>query len=119
VGCKLSNTVYKELKIFGPLFFFLLHINDLPVEIKKTAKPTLFVDSFSLIVTTFDSRQLQEYFNTVIGKIMRWFQANSLTPNFNKTYCMYFKMLRRHTDSSPIKYMNAQISSTQDMFFLG
>jgi hypothetical protein len=30
--------------------------------------------------------QLKKNLNTVLGKIIGWFQANSLTLNFNKTY---------------------------------
>jgi hypothetical protein len=62
--------------ILGP--FFLLYINDLPAETEDISKPTLFADNISIMETTFDSRQLQEYFNTVTGKIMQWLQANSL-----------------------------------------
>jgi hypothetical protein len=104
--------------ILGPLFF-VLYINDLPAEINNIPKPTLFADYISLIVTTSDSKQLKEHFNIVVEKLMRWFEANSLTPNFSKTYCMYFTTIRRHTENSPIKYVHAQINSTQAMDFLG
>jgi hypothetical protein len=76
--------------ILGPLFF-LLYINDLPAVINDISKPTLFADDINIILTTSDSMQLKENLNTVLGKIMRWFQANSLTLNFNKAYYMYFK----------------------------
>jgi hypothetical protein len=83
------------------------------------SNPILFADDISLIVATFDSRQLQEYFNIVIGKRMQQLQAISLTTNFNKTYCRYFKTIGRHIDNSPIKHMNAQIISTQNTDSLG
>jgi hypothetical protein len=73
--------------ILGPLFF-LLYINDLPAEINNISKPILFADDISLIVTTSDSKQLKEHFNIAVEKLMRWFQANSLTLNFSKTYCI-------------------------------
>jgi hypothetical protein len=72
--------------ILGPLFF-LSYINDLPAEINNISKPTLFADDISLIATTSNSKQLKEHFNIVVEKLMRWFQANSLTMNFSKTYC--------------------------------
>jgi hypothetical protein len=46
-----------------------LYVNDLPAEMKDVLKTTLFVKGISLIVTTFDSRQLLGYFSTIIGKI--------------------------------------------------
>jgi hypothetical protein len=73
--------------ILGPLFF-LLYINDLPAIINDVLKPILFADDISIILTTADHRQLKENFTNVLGKIMHWFQANFLTLNFNKTYCM-------------------------------
>jgi hypothetical protein len=57
--------------------------------------------------------------NTVLGKIIGWFQANSLTLNFSKTYYMYFKTKTRLIDNSLIKYMNKQINSTYYTDFLG
>jgi DNA mismatch repair ATPase MutS len=63
--------------------------------------------------------QLKKNFNTVLGKIIGWFQANSLTLNFNKTFYMYFKMKKSLIDNSPIKYMNKQTNSAYSTDFLG
>ncbi|PNF31336.1 hypothetical protein B7P43_G10907, partial [Cryptotermes secundus] len=104
--------------ILGPLFF-LLYINDLPAAVNNMSKPILFADDISLIVSTSDPNQLKECFNLVVEKLMRWFQANSLTLNFNKTYCMYFTTIRKHIVNSPIKYLHSDINSTQVMDFLG
>jgi hypothetical protein len=89
-----------SLKVLGPLFF-LLCINDLPAEIKDISKPILFAD-ISLILVTPDSKQLKDSYSRVVGKIMRWFQANSLILNFSKSYCMYFTAIRRHIEHWPI-----------------
>jgi hypothetical protein len=49
---------------------------------------------------------------------MHWFQANFLTLNFNKTYCMYFITKLSQIVSSPVKYINTQINSTHCIDFL-
>jgi hypothetical protein len=94
------------------LLFILLHVNGLPAVIKDILKPTLFADDINLILTASDSMQFKENLNIALGKIIRWFQANSLTLNFNKTYYMYFKTKMSQIDNSPIKYTNKQINST-------
>jgi hypothetical protein len=91
----------------------------LPAVIKDISKPTLFADDINLILTISDSMQFKENLNIALGKIIRWFQANSLTLNFNKTYYMYFKTKTCQTENSSIKYTNKQINSTQHIDFLG
>jgi hypothetical protein len=66
--------------ILGPLFF-LLYINDLPAVIRDLSKPTLFADDINLILVSPDSVQLKNYLADVFGKIIDWFQANSLSLN--------------------------------------
>jgi hypothetical protein len=82
-------------------------------------KPTLFADDINLILTTSDSMQFKENLNIVLGKIIHWFQVNSLTLNCNKTYYMYFKMKTSQIDNSSVKYTNKQINSTHYIDFLG
>jgi hypothetical protein len=94
-----------------------LYVNDLPAVIKDISKPTLFADDINLILTTSDSTQFKENLNIALGKIIRWFQANSLTMNFNKTYYMNFNTKMSQTDNSPIKYTNEQINSAHYVDF--
>jgi hypothetical protein len=89
----------------------------LPAVIKDISKPTLFADYINLILTTSDSTQFKENLNIALGKIIRWFQANSLTLNFNKTYYMYFKTKMSQIDNSPIKYTNKQTKNTHYIDF--
>jgi hypothetical protein len=97
----------------------LLYINDLPAVIKDISKPTLFTDDINIILTTSNPLQLKENLNIVFVKIIHWFQANSLTLNFNKTYYMYFKTKISQVVDTPIKYMNNKINSTHTIDFLG
>jgi hypothetical protein len=68
--------------ILDPIFL-LLYINDLPAIIKDITKPTLFADDITIILTTSNPLQLKENLNIVFGRIICWFQVNSLTLNFN------------------------------------
>jgi hypothetical protein len=69
--------------ILGPLFF-LLYINDLLAVISDLSKPTLFADDISLILVSPDPIQLKKNLVANFGKIIEWFQANSLSLNLKK-----------------------------------
>jgi hypothetical protein len=94
-------------------------MNTLLAVIKDVSKPTLFADDITIILTTSNPSQLKENINIVFGKIIRWFQANSLTPNFNKTNYMYFKTKISQVVDSLIKYINKKINSMHNEDFLG
>jgi hypothetical protein len=66
-------------------------INDLPAVISNMSKSTLFADGINLILVSPDLMQLKSNLVTVLGKIVDWFQANSMTLNKKKTHFMYFK----------------------------
>jgi hypothetical protein len=74
---------FPQGSILGPLFL-LLYINDLPAVINNMLKPTLFADDISLILDAPDLMQLKSNLVAVFGKIVDWFQANSLTLNVKK-----------------------------------
>jgi hypothetical protein len=104
--------------ILGPLFF-LLYINDLPAVISSMSKPTLFADDINLTVIAPDSTQLKSHLVTVFGKIMDWFQANSLTLNLSKTHFIYFKTKMIQPALSTLKFKDKQINSADCTDFLG
>jgi hypothetical protein len=63
--------------------FFLLYINDLPAVIRDLSKPTSFADDINLILVSPDAIELKNIV-AVFGKIIDWFQANSLSLNLKK-----------------------------------
>jgi hypothetical protein len=83
------------------------------------SKPTLFAGDINLILVSSDLIQLKSNLVAVFGKILEWFQANSLTLNLNKTHFMYFKAKISQTDQSTLKFMEKQINSTHCTDFLG
>jgi hypothetical protein len=59
----------------GPLLF-LLYVNDLPNDIGNKAKPILFADDTSILITASDTAKLQNDVNIVFEQINKWFEAN-------------------------------------------
>jgi hypothetical protein len=83
------------------------------------SKSTLFADDINLILVSPDLMQLKSNLVAVFGKIVDWFQANSLTLNQKKTHFMYFKAKMDQADQSTLKYRDKQINSTCCIDFLG
>jgi hypothetical protein len=67
------------------LLLFLFCINDLPETIKYTSLPTLFADDINIICVQRSLEGLKDDYASVLTKVNRWFQNNSLTLNLNKT----------------------------------
>jgi hypothetical protein len=79
--------------ILGPLLF-LLYINDLQNFVKNKCKPIPFADSTSIIVNKSNLTDFLSDIMTVFEYLNKWFRANSLSSNFDKTisYNLQLKM---------------------------
>ena len=73
----------------GPLFF-LIYINDLPGMIKQISSPRLFADDTNIICVHHNTNLFNKKIEEILLKINKWFQANSLILNFNKTKFIQF-----------------------------
>jgi hypothetical protein len=73
--------------ILGPLLF-LLYINDLSKTINKQSKPVLFADDTSIILTNSKYEDFKNDINIVFESLNKWFKANKLSINFDKTHYM-------------------------------
>jgi hypothetical protein len=70
--------------ILGPLLF-LVYINDLPLQINSLAKPILFADDSSVIISNGNFIEFSISANQVLAHMIEWFSANKLVLNLEKT----------------------------------
>jgi hypothetical protein len=101
--------------------FFILFINDLPglINDMHVTKPTIFADDTSIIITHPNFTVFREEINTVVEKISNWFQTNSLTLNFNKTYYMHFSAKSKLLIDIHLSYKGNPIRNTFSANYLG
>jgi hypothetical protein len=104
--------------IQGPLLF-LLYINDLPDTINDISSPILFADDTNLICTHQNLNVFNDEIEIVFQKINKWFQANLLTLNFNKTNFIHFSTKHNETTQAHIKFEDKYIQNTNRTTFLG
>jgi hypothetical protein len=69
--------------VLGPLLF-LLHINDLPINVHD-AKLVMFADHISVLISDSDVRELQIKIDRVITELETWLKRNDLLINTGKT----------------------------------
>jgi hypothetical protein len=113
---KLGN--YKTLCSAGINFgtlLFLLYINDLSKTINKTSKRILFAKDTSLIFKNSKSEDIKNDINIVT----RWFEANKLSLNFDKTHYMQFTTKNSHQFHLIIRYANKSVYKELDIKYFG
>ena len=69
---------------------FLIYINDLSLSINKSANPILFADDTNIIISNNNPEEFKNNINSVMAKIINWFQSNLLKMNCNKTHFQQF-----------------------------
>jgi len=93
--------------------------NDLPGVINDISTPTIFADDTNIIFTHSNLTDFKNEINIVIEKISKWFQANSLILNFNKTkYIQFMAKLKLAVDIH-ISYKANLINNMYSTNFLG
>jgi hypothetical protein len=73
----------------GPLLF-LVYINDLPKAVEHKAVPFLFADDTSILLTSPSISHKQSDVNIIFEQLIKWFKANLLFLNFDKTHFIQF-----------------------------
>ena len=68
----------------GPIFFFLIYINDMPKLATIGTKILLYADDTSIIVTTQNLENFETQIDKMVGDINNWFKINQLVFNYNK-----------------------------------
>jgi protein associated with RNAse G/E len=102
----------------GPLLF-LLYVNDLPKVIEHKALPILLADDSSMLITAPNTTRLQNDVNIVFGQANKWFEANFLSLNLDKTHFIQLINKIIYTTDMCIKYDDMQIFNITNTKFLG
>jgi len=104
--------------ILGPLLF-LVYINNLGTLVKNNQKPVLFADDTSLIVTHFNQTDFDRDVTSAFSQLNKWFAANLLSLNLNKTQCVQFMTKNTPTRDMSISYNDTPISNMINTKLLG
>jgi len=104
--------------ILGPLLF-LVYINDLGNLFKNNQKPVLFADDTSLIVTHQNPTDFSRDVASAFTQLNKWFAANLLSLNLNKTQYVQFMTKNAPARAISISYNNMTILNTIKTKFLG
>jgi hypothetical protein len=75
--------------ILGPLLF-VVYINDLPYGMTSYAKPNIYVDDTSVLITANNLNDLQTRVNFTLNYMNEWFSVNGLSLNRNTTKIVKF-----------------------------
>jgi len=85
VHCELEGITHgvPQASILGPLF--LLYINDLPGTLNNISISVHFADDTVVVITNKNRMNFQNKINIVFDKLNKWFTANQLALNYEKT----------------------------------
>jgi hypothetical protein len=96
-----------------------LYINDLSRVFGNNHKPVLFADETSLIVSHLNHTDFSNDITFAFNQLNKWFAANLLSLNLEKTQYVQFMTKDTHINEIPISYKNTFILNTSNTKFLG
>ena len=86
--------------ILGPLLF-IIYVNDL-CSVSKIFEPIIFADGTNFFFSLKSMKELFHIANLELNKVLKWFNANKLSLNKDKTkYAFFHKALEK--DNIPLK----------------
>ena len=103
--------------ILGPLLF-LIYINDLPVAIPEGLL-ILFVDDTNVVLTEKNKTLLLQAFKALISEMSKWFEANGLKLNDNKTQILNFHANYSNSYFADSSYLENYFTTMSTCAFLG
>ena len=103
--------------ILGPLLF-LLYINDLP-SCTRRLKFCLFADDTSILFKSKDLSSSESMINSDLCIISRWFQANKLSLNVDKTNFVIFHPVNSQKPQLNLFLNGVKIRESSTVKFLG
>ena len=105
--------------VLGPLLF-LLFINDLPLCC-PSGKVRIFADDTTIFFHSDSIENIIETASIIMTQLTRWFNANKLTLNAEKSSFTLFRSGRKKISNIPdyIEFLDNQIRRTTHIKFLG
>lgn len=102
--------------VLGPLLF-LIHINDLPVNVPHT-EPIMFADDTTFIISGKNADEIFSNVNRSLANIKEWCSVNHIDVNFEKTFCLNFSLVE-HDDTNlpPAIYDVHHVNSLKHLGF--
>ena len=101
--------------ILGPLLF-LLYINDMD-NVSSLLKNILFADDTNMIFSCSNLDGFQEKLNLELARVAKWFKANKLTINYEKSNYMVFN--KKYQNRLDLFLDNNQLTEVSNVKFLG
>jgi hypothetical protein len=103
--------------VLGPLLF-LIYTNDLPKLINTTSLPVLFAEDTGILFAQPNFTDLNNSMHSIFETLNKWFKANQLTLNFDKTYYIHFVTKKDKSAKLMIGYNNKFVACTSSTKFL-
>jgi hypothetical protein len=123
--CLSSSSKWRKVRcgvpqgsILGSLLF-LLYIYDLARVFGNNHKPVLFADDTGLIVSHLNHTDFSNDITSAFNQLNKWFAANLLSLNLEKTQYVQFMTKNTHINKIYISYNNTFILNTSNTKFLG
>jgi len=121
---KFTSTL-KEMKggvpqgsVLGPVLF-LLHINDLPINIQR-GRTALFADDMNIQIEVTNANILNETIEEVMQQLSSWFYLNKLVINPDKTIAISFHAWQNKSNLKPeTVFQDMDIKYENETKFLG
>ena len=102
--------------VLGPLLF-LIYVNDLPKA--TTCNIKMFADDTSIFINGKDADKLKEQAEICLNDITKWFHANKLIVNNDKTNYVVFSKKCIPEELDKLKFTNITITRKNNTKYLG